>query len=271
MLGLILMTTCLILLYILYLRLLPLYGIILGLISQSLCLTLKFGGYSIISTIANNLSLTPSVLACDITTLVIEIAVMSVLLAIIKSRNYLVFEICKILPSHIDKGNEVKYEEKWPYKAFDINAFFACTYYPFAHLFDILYKHRIHKTSKDTSVAKNACYIFFYSACNFKFVHCKNLFSALSILKATQVYKDNIKSLDNFINILRAQRHEFNNHLQIIWGLICVGKYDDAIRYIEQISENLKNTSKFYGLGCAELSALIFAKSALAEKYEYKF
>jgi sensor histidine kinase regulating citrate/malate metabolism len=99
----------------------------------------------------------------------------------------------------------------------------------------------------------------------------KNLFSALSILKATQVYKDNIKSLDNFINILRAQRHEFNNHLQIIWGLICVGKYDDAICYIEQISENLKNTSKFYGLGCAELSALIFAKSALAEKYDINF
>lgn len=112
MLGLILMTLCLILLYILYLRLLPLYGIILGLISQSLCLTLKFGGYSIISTIANNLSLTPSVFACDITTLVIEIAIMSVLLAVIKSKNYLVFEICKILPSHLDKGNEVKYEEK---------------------------------------------------------------------------------------------------------------------------------------------------------------
>ncbi|ABP66383.1 signal transduction histidine kinase regulating citrate/malate metabolism [Caldicellulosiruptor saccharolyticus DSM 8903] len=99
----------------------------------------------------------------------------------------------------------------------------------------------------------------------------KNLFSALSTLKTTQIYKDNIKSLDNFINILRAQRHEFNNHLQIIWGLICVGKYDDAVRYIEQISENLKCTSKFYGLGCAELSALIFAKSSLAKKYDINF
>lgn len=99
----------------------------------------------------------------------------------------------------------------------------------------------------------------------------KNLFSALSTLRTTQIYKDNIKSLDNFINILRAQRHEFNNHLQIIWGLICVGKYDDAVRYIEQISENLKSTSKFYGLGCAELSALIFAKSSLAQKYDINF
>uniref|UniRef100_A0A7C5V313 Uncharacterized protein n=1 Tax=Caldicellulosiruptor owensensis TaxID=55205 RepID=A0A7C5V313_9FIRM len=112
MLGLMLMTLCLILLYILYLRLLPLYGIILGLISQSLCLTLKFGGYSIVSTIANNLSLTPSVFMCDVTTLVIEIVIMSVLLVIIKNRNYLVFEICKILPSYLDKGNEVKHEEK---------------------------------------------------------------------------------------------------------------------------------------------------------------
>lgn len=99
----------------------------------------------------------------------------------------------------------------------------------------------------------------------------KVLFSALSTLKTTQIYKDNIKSLDNFINILRAQRHEFNNHLQIIWGLVCVKKYDDAVRYIEQISENLKSTSKFYGLGCAELSALIFAKSCLAQKYNIAF
>ncbi|ADL41807.1 hypothetical protein COB47_0484 [Caldicellulosiruptor obsidiansis OB47] len=112
MLGLLLMTLCLILLYIMYLKLLPLYGIILGLISQSLCLTLKFGGYSIISTLISNLSFTPSVFVCDVTTLVIEITIMSILLTVIKSKNYLVFEICKILPTQSEKGNEVNYEEK---------------------------------------------------------------------------------------------------------------------------------------------------------------
>lgn len=99
----------------------------------------------------------------------------------------------------------------------------------------------------------------------------KNLLTSLNILKATEIYKDNIKSLDNFISILKSQRHEFNNHLQIIWGLICVGKYQDAVKYIEQISETLKNTSKFYSLGCVELSALIFAKSSLAQKLNICF
>lgn len=112
MLGLILMTVCLILLYIIYLRLLPLYGIILGLISQSLCLALKFGGYSIISTIAYNLSFTPSVLACDVATLVIEITIMSILLAVIKSKKYFICDICKLFPITFEKGNEAGYEEK---------------------------------------------------------------------------------------------------------------------------------------------------------------
>ncbi|WAM31254.1 hypothetical protein [Caldicellulosiruptor naganoensis] len=112
MLGLILMTVCLILLYIIYLKLLPLYGIILGLLSQSLCLALKFGGYSIISTIAYNLSLTPSVLICDIVTLVIEIIIMSIMLAVVKSKKYFLFDICKLLPITSEKGNEAGYEEK---------------------------------------------------------------------------------------------------------------------------------------------------------------
>lgn len=99
----------------------------------------------------------------------------------------------------------------------------------------------------------------------------KNLLTSINTIKATQIYKDNIKSLDNFINILKSQRHEFNNHLQIIWGLINVGKYQDAIKYIEQISETLKNTSKFYSLGSIELSALIFAKSSLAQKLNISF
>ncbi|WP_241765556.1 hypothetical protein [Caldicellulosiruptor morganii] len=112
MLGLILMTICLILLYILYLKLLPLYGIILGLISQSLCLALKFGGYSIISTIAYNLSITPSVLICDIITLIIEITIMSIMLLVVRNKKYFLCDICKLLLTTSEKRNEAGYEEK---------------------------------------------------------------------------------------------------------------------------------------------------------------
>lgn len=97
---------------------------------------------------------------------------MSVFFVVIKSRNYLVFEICKILLLYFDKGNEVKYEEKWVYKVFDINVFFVCFYYVFVYLFDIFYKYRIYKILKDILMVKNICYIFFYFVCNFKFVYC---------------------------------------------------------------------------------------------------
>lgn len=112
MVGIILMTVCLVLLYIFYLKLLPLYGIILGLISQSLCLILKFGGYSLMTSITYNFNCPISAFVCDALTLVIEIGMMSALLFIVKSKRYFLVDMCKLFSDKLEKGNEAGYEEK---------------------------------------------------------------------------------------------------------------------------------------------------------------
>ncbi|MEZ0537563.1 sensor histidine kinase [Caldicellulosiruptoraceae bacterium PP1] len=99
----------------------------------------------------------------------------------------------------------------------------------------------------------------------------RTLFLSLNILKSSEIYKNSVHSLDKLLNTLRAQKHEFNNHLQIIWGLININKTKEAIKYIETVNSNLSSVSKFYGLGCIELSALLYAKYSIAEKLNIKF
>lgn len=115
-----------------------------------------------------------------------------------------------------------------------------------------------------------ACYVFFFFIILNLYV-LKTLLSFFKLTKDTELYKNNIKYLDRLINNMRTQRHEFNNHLQIIWGFLSLGKTQNAIEYIETISNNLSGYSKFYGLGCIELSAMLYAKYSISQKLNIEF
>jgi two-component system CitB family sensor kinase len=77
------------------------------------------------------------------------------------------------------------------------------------------------------------------------------------------------RELDEAIGLteaLRAQSHEFSNRLHTLVGLVELGQYDEAIRFVTDVSaardaltEQLKNA-----IGDPKLVALILAKSALA-------
>src|SRR5215469_9856281 len=71
---------------------------------------------------------------------------------------------------------------------------------------------------------------------------------------------------------LRAQSHEFSNRLHTLVGLVDLGQYDEAIRFVTDVSaardaltEQLKNA-----IGDPKLVALILAKSALADERAVK-
>jgi two-component system CitB family sensor kinase len=79
------------------------------------------------------------------------------------------------------------------------------------------------------------------------------------------------RELDEAIGLteaLRAQSHEFSNRLHTLVGLVELGQYDEAIRFVTDVSaardaltEQLKNA-----IGDPKLVALILAKSALADE-----
>lgn len=43
---------------------------------------------------------------------------------------------------------------------------------------------------------------------------------------------------DEIVRLLKLQRHDFINHLQVIHAMIQLGKAEKALRYIEELSKN---------------------------------
>ena len=65
---------------------------------------------------------------------------------------------------------------------------------------------------------------------------------------------------------LRAQRHDFLNHLQVVYSLIEMGEYEEANRYIEQVYGDIQSLSQALKTACAPVNALLRAKMAEASQ-----
>lgn len=66
--------------------------------------------------------------------------------------------------------------------------------------------------------------------------------------------------------VLRAQRHDFLNHLQVVYSLIEMGEYEEANRYISQVYGDIQSLSKAMKTSCAPVNALLRVKVAEAEQ-----
>lgn len=65
---------------------------------------------------------------------------------------------------------------------------------------------------------------------------------------------------------LRSQRHDFLNHLQVVYSLMEMGEYQEANRYIEQVYGDIQALSQQMKTACAPVNALLRAKAAEAQK-----
>lgn len=71
------------------------------------------------------------------------------------------------------------------------------------------------------------------------------------------------KSLENITqlnNVLRAQRHDFLNHLQVVYSLIELNEYDEASNYIDTVYRDIKKVNKSLKTANTAINALLQAK-----------
>lgn len=68
------------------------------------------------------------------------------------------------------------------------------------------------------------------------------------------------------IRQLRTQRHDFINHLQVVYALIQMKDYDQAENYVEQMYSDIQSVGQQMRTKCAAVNALLAAKSVQAEK-----
>lgn len=64
---------------------------------------------------------------------------------------------------------------------------------------------------------------------------------------------------------LRAQRHDFLNHIQVVYSLLEMGEYRDATDYLEKVYTQLHSMSKVLRTGITAFNALVQVKSAACE------
>jgi two-component system, LytTR family, sensor histidine kinase AgrC len=60
---------------------------------------------------------------------------------------------------------------------------------------------------------------------------------------------------------LRSQRHDFMNHLQVVYGLMELGDYKEACDYIDRIYKDIQSVSRLMRTDNAAINALLSAKS----------
>lgn len=77
---------------------------------------------------------------------------------------------------------------------------------------------------------------------------------------------DTIDAMSQFNNTLRAQRHDFLNHLQVVYSLIEMEEYGEANDYIEQVYGKITAVSRVMKTANPAVNALLQVKVAACEK-----
>ena len=91
-------------------------------------------------------------------------------------------------------------------------------------------------------------------------VHTASLFRAER--KRLSDVKDSLDEVESLNYTLRSQRHDFLNHLQVVYGLIEMEAYRDASDYIKRITGDVQNVSRFLKTDSPAVNALLQAKYA---------
>lgn len=75
-------------------------------------------------------------------------------------------------------------------------------------------------------------------------------------------------SVEELIYLLRAQRHDFLNHLQVILGYLQLGKTNTAIDYVKTVSQEITEAGRLMQMPWPELATVLLLKSRQAEENE---
>jgi len=73
------------------------------------------------------------------------------------------------------------------------------------------------------------------------------------------------------VKILRRERHDFLNHLQILRGFLQLGKYEKVIEYIDRVSESIHHLQEYFRLFDEQTALKLTDIYYLLESVEVKF
>ncbi len=77
---------------------------------------------------------------------------------------------------------------------------------------------------------------------------------------------ETVEQMSDFNHALRAQRHDFLNHWQVVYSLIEMNEPNEALDYIERVYGDMRTVSQALRTKCAPVNALLRAKLTEGQK-----
>lgn len=75
--------------------------------------------------------------------------------------------------------------------------------------------------------------------------------------------KASLEQMNGLNNTLRAQRHDYLNHLQVVYGLMELEQYDDATEYIEKVYSDIQQVNSVLRTAIPAVNAILQAKQQM--------
>lgn len=95
--------------------------------------------------------------------------------------------------------------------------------------------------------------------------------SYMKLLNRNEMLGGNIENLCKLNDKLRMDRHDYLNHMQVVYGLMELEEYDDMKAYLRKVYKDLLKTGKAIKTSKPAINALLAAKSSEAESKEIEF
>lgn len=93
----------------------------------------------------------------------------------------------------------------------------------------------------------------------------------LRLVARNDILHETVINLGRLNDRLRMDRHDYLNHLQVIYGLMELHEYDDMEEYIRKMYKELLKTGKAIKTSKPAINALLAAKLAEAESENVQF
>ena len=90
--------------------------------------------------------------------------------------------------------------------------------------------------------------------------------TSIDLVHKTKALQDAYGQLEDLNREMRAQRHDFMNHLQVVYSLIEMNEPGEAMEYMDRIYGDMQRVSRMLRTGCPAVNALIQAKLVEAKE-----
>ena len=84
--------------------------------------------------------------------------------------------------------------------------------------------------------------------------------TSLQLVKKSQELEEAYGQLESLNREMRAQRHDFMNHLQVVYSLIEMNECGEAMAYMDKVYGDMQRVSRMMRTGCPAVNALLQAK-----------